>query len=445
MKQEKKKWSQAMTFIVLFGIVSLFSDMTHEGASSIRGAYLSLLGASAGMIGFVSGLGELVGYSMRYVFGKLTDKTKRYWPMTIFGYLLDVLAVPALALVGEHGWMWACALLIIQRMGKAIKKPAKDTIMSFAASQEGVGRSFGIQEMLDQIGAFAGPVLLYLVMLFQTDGTTFAVYSRCFAVLAIPGTITILLLIFTRMKFPNPERFEPEPKEYVPFKLKKEFVLYIAGISLFAFGFIDYSIIIMHVSRTYTQLAAGLAETTSLVSSGSLPLLYAGAMLVDAVAALVFGMMYDKKGMRALAWSTLLSAPFAIFVFRADSVPMLLLGIALWGVGMGAQESILKAAVPSMVPKARSRQVRSTTPGSFPSRRGSSKRWSSVSSRWKGYRSFGRKRVGLPSGAWAGASSGETSGPPGVSTTRSRSLRPTNSSRECRPNQARISRTSWAK
>mgnify|MGYP004624782489 CR=1 FL=1 len=142
MKQEKKNWSQAMTFIVLFGIVSLFSDMTHEGASSIRGAYLSLLGASAGMIGFVSGLGELVGYSMRYVFGKLTDKTKRYWPMTIFGYLLDVLAVPALALVGEHGWMWACALLIIQRMGKAIKKPAKDTIMSFAASQEGVGRSF---------------------------------------------------------------------------------------------------------------------------------------------------------------------------------------------------------------------------------------------------------------------------------------------------------------
>ena len=341
-----------MTFIVLFGIVSLFSDMTHEGASSIRGAYLSLLGASAGMIGFVSGLGELVGYSMRYVFGKLTDKTKHYWPMTIFGYVLDILAVPALALVGEHGWMWACALLIIQRMGKAIKKPAKDTIMSFAASQEGVGKSFGIQEVLDQIGAFLGPVLLYVVMLFKTDGSTFQIYSFCFAVLAIPGAITLILLLVTRRKFPNPEHFEPEPKEYVPFRMKKKFVLYIAGISLFAFGFIDYSIIIMHVSRTYTQLAAGLAETTSLVSSGSLPLLYAGAMLVDAVAALVFGMMYDKKGVRALVWSTLLSAPFAIFVFCADSVPMLLLGIALWGVGMGAQESILKAAVTSMVPKA---------------------------------------------------------------------------------------------
>ena len=341
-----------MLFIILFGIVSLFSDMTHEGASSIRGAYLSLLGASAATIGFISGLGELVGYSMRYVFGKLTDKSKQYWPMTIAGYVLDIIAVPALALVGEHGWIAACVLLVIQRMGKAIKKPAKDTIMSFAASQEGVGKSFGIQEVLDQIGAFIGPVLLYLVMLFKTEGTTFEIYSTCFAVLAIPGAITLILLIVTRCKFPNPEHFEPEPKEYIPFKMKKEFILYIVGISLFAFGFIDYSIIIMHVSRTYSHLASGLSETSALVSTGSLPLLYAGAMLVDAVAALFFGMMYDKNGVKALVWSTVISAPFAVFVFAFDSVPMLLIGVALWGVGMGAQESILKAAVTSMVPKA---------------------------------------------------------------------------------------------
>ena len=348
---KKKQLSQAMVFILLFGVVSLFSDMTHEGASSIRGAYLSLLGASAATIGFVSGLGELIGYSMRYVFGRLTDKTKRYWPMTVAGYVLDVLAVPALALVGENGWVAACGLLVIQRMGKAIKKPAKDTIMSFAASQEGVGRSFGIQEVLDQIGAFLGPVLLYLVMLVQTEGDTLRVYSTCFAVLAIPGGITILLLLATRRKFPNPEQFEPNPKEYIPFRMKKEFVLYIAGISLFAFGFIDYSMIVMHISRTWVGLAAGLSETSALVTTGTLPLLYAGAMLVDAVAALVFGTLYDRKGVKALVISTVISAPFAIFVFSARTVPMLLLGVALWGVGMGAQESILKAAVTSMVPK----------------------------------------------------------------------------------------------
>lgn len=351
MTSKKRCLSTAMAFILLFGIVSLFSDMTHEGASSIRGAYLSLLGASAATIGFVSGLGELVGYSMRYVFGKLTDKTKQYWPMVILGYGLDILAVPALALVGEHGWMWACGLLVIQRMGKAIKKPAKDTIMSFAASQEGAGKSFGLQELLDQIGAFLGPVLLYVVMLFQTEGTTFKVYASCFAALAIPGAITMILLLITKRKFPNPEQFEPEPKEYVPFRMKKEFLLYIAGISLFAFGFIDYSIVIMHVSRTFTELSPHLVQTTSLITTGTLPLLYAGAMLVDAVAALLFGFLYDRRGVAALVLSTLISAPFSVFIFSVHSVPALLLGIALWGVGMGAQESILKAAVTGMVPK----------------------------------------------------------------------------------------------
>ncbi len=338
-----KKISRAMLFIILFGIVSLFSDMTHEGASSIRGAYLALLGASAGTIGFISGLGELVGYSMRYVFGKITDKTRKYWPMVIFGYILDILAVPALALVGDKGWIAASILLVIQRMGKAIKKPAKDTIMSFAASQEGVGKSFGIQEMLDQIGAFLGPFFLYLVMLFKTEGSTFEIYRTCFAFLAIPGFITILLLLFTKNKFPNPESFEPESKKEDAFVMKKSFVYYIVGISLFAFGFMDYALIIMHISKSL----AGL----SLINEETLPLLYAGAMLVDAIAALIFGHIYDKKGVKALVISTLISAPFSLLIFGIKSEWAILFGLVLWGVGMGAQESILKAAVTSMVPK----------------------------------------------------------------------------------------------
>lgn len=349
---KKKNLSAAMGFIVLFGIVSLFSDMTHEGASSIRGAYMAMMGASAAAIGFASGLGELVGYSMRYVFGRLTDKTGKYWPMTILGYVLDIIAVPALALVGENGWVAACSLLIVQRMGKAIKKPAKDTIMSFAASQLGAGKSFGLQELLDQIGAFLGPVLLYLVMLFKRGEDAFSTYALCFAVLAIPGAVTLILLLVTRAKFPHPELFEPEPKQFVPFTLKKPFKLYIAGISLFAFGFADYALIIMHVSRHFAGgLSGALAQTGSLVSTGNLPLLYAGAMLVDALAALVFGNLYDKKGLTALVISTALSAMFAPLVFLTDSIPVLLAGIALWGVGMGAQESILKAAVTGMVPK----------------------------------------------------------------------------------------------
>lgn len=345
--KDNKKLTSSLIFIILFGIVSLFSDMTHEGASSLRGVYLSLLGASAGTIGFISGLGELVGYSLRYFFGKLTDKTHKYWQMTIFGYVLDILAVPALALVGSDGWIYACVLLVIQRMGKAIKKPAKDTIMSFAASQEGAGKSFAIQEMLDQIGAFLGPFFLYVVMLFKTEGTTFEIYSRCFAYLAIPGAITLILLLYTKKRFPNPEHFEPEPKEYIPFKMKDSFIFYIIGISLFSFGFIDYSLIIMHISKNLNVITGSVG----IINMETIPLIYAGAMLVDAISALIFGIMYDRNGIKALVISTIISAPFSLFVFGFNNIYAVLLGITVWGVGMGAQESILKAAVTSVVPK----------------------------------------------------------------------------------------------
>lgn len=342
--KKNRTLSPAMTFILMFGVVSLFSDMTHEGAASMRGAYLSFLGASAATIGFVSGLGELVGYAMRYVFGALTDKTGKYWPMVIAGYVLDILAVPALALVGEHGWVAASALLIIQRMGKAIKKPAKDTIMSFAASREGAGRSFAIQEVLDQIGAFLGPVLLFAVMSAKSGLPKAELYSAAFAVLAVPGAITLVLLLVTKKKFPNPEEFEGGKTVYEPLKLKRAFKIYMAGISLFAFGFMDYALILMHITKH-------MGHYGGLVTTGTLPLIYAGAMLVDAAAAVIFGHLFDKKGVGALVAATVAASPFAILVFYAESLPLLLLGVALWGVGMGAQESVLKAAVATMVDK----------------------------------------------------------------------------------------------
>lgn len=219
--------------------------------------------------------------------------------------------------------------------------------MSFAASQEGAGKSFAIQEMLDQIGAFLGPFFLYVVMLFKTEGTTFEIYSRCFAYLAIPGVITLILLLYTKKRFPNPEHFEPEPKEYIPFKMKDSFIFYIIGISLFSFGFIDYSLIIMHVSKNLNALTNGVG----LINMETIPLIYAGAMLVDAISALIFGIMYDRNGVKALVVSTIISAPFSLFIFGFNNIYMVLLGIILWGVGMGAQESILKAAVTSVVPK----------------------------------------------------------------------------------------------
>ena len=186
---------------------------------SIRGAYLALLGASAATIGFISGLGELIGYSLRLFFGRLADRTRHNWKITILGYCVDVLAIPALAFVGENGWISACGLLVAERLGKAVRKPAKYTLRSFAASQQGAGKSFAIQEALDQIGAFLGPVLLYHVMLVKSGDSVRETYSVCFAVLGIPAILTILMLFLAKRKFPKPESFEPEPKKIVLFRM----------------------------------------------------------------------------------------------------------------------------------------------------------------------------------------------------------------------------------
>lgn len=329
----------ALAFIILMGIVSLFSDITHEGAASIIGAYLSLAGASAAAIGFTSGLGGFIGYSLRIVTGVAADRTGKYWPMTILGYIIDCMAIPALGLVPRGGWILACGLILLQRIGKAVKKPAKDTLLSFAATQYGAGKSFAIQEVLDQIGAVLGPLILFLVLWLKKESDLFSAYTVCFLILGIPALATVVLLLFARNKFPNPEKFEPDVKKPVKLGMTRSFVLYLIAISLFSLGFLDFPLITMHTARK------------SLLPDDFLPLIYAGAMFLDAVAALVFGWLFDKYGLRTLMLSTLLAAPFAWFVFGGSSLWSLSIGVSLWGIGMGAQESVLKAAVTVLVPK----------------------------------------------------------------------------------------------
>lgn len=343
MEESKKGGSvkaAALHFIVLMGVVSLFSDVTHEGGKSIIGAYLNLSGAPAAAIGFIAGFGELLGYSLRYITGRIADRTKKYWALTIAGYAIDLLAVPLLALIPNGGWMWAALLIAAERTGKAIKKPAKDTLLSFAAAQNGVGKSFALQEFLDQLGAFAGPAALFLAMYFKGTGDGLTDYRRCFALLLFPALATLALLLAARHFFPAPEDFEADaPKASQKVGSNGAFTLYIVGISLFALGFMDFSLVTMHVSRR------------SLLPAEALPLLYAGAMAVDAVSALVFGWLYDKRGLSSLVWPTLLTSPFALFVFLMPQSWGVFAGAALWGVGMGAQESVLKAAVAALVPK----------------------------------------------------------------------------------------------
>ena len=346
---KKRTISGAIAFITLMGIVSLFSDLTHEGARSILGEYLNLAGASAAAIGFVSGIGELCGYSLRLISGLIADKTKKYWTLVIAGYVIQVLAIPALALVPEHGWVWACGLVILERVGKAVKKPAKNTLVSFAASEIGTGKGFAYQEFLDQLGAFLGPILLFVTALVKGTDDLFQTYRISFAVLLVPALITIALVLAAKIKYPDPEMFEKQEDKPENFRFGKSFALFMASICFFAFGFADFTLITLHAANT-----GAFPEST-------LSLLYAAAMAVDAFAALFFGWLFDRIGLKALIISTLCSAFFSCFIFMTGNARIIGIGIILWGIGIGAQESIMKAAVSGMVP----RSMRSTGFGIF--------------------------------------------------------------------------------
>jgi len=336
---DNNKRKAAYSFLVLLGVVSLFSDLTYEGARSIIGPYMLLLGASAATVGFVSGLGECIGYALRLVTGFISDKTRKYWLLTIIGYAMNVVVIPALALAPGFGWVYACALLLLERVGKAIRNPAKNTLASFAASEVGEGKGFALQEAMDQIGAFLGPMMLFIVLTVKGKEEKLSAYALGFLILGIPALITLGLILFARKKYPRPHEFERETPRASGKGLKSAYWFYLIGISFLAAGFADFPLMAYHFAKT------------RLLDENLVPVLYAIAMGIDAASALVFGRMYDRRGMTAIMISSAVSALFAPFAFLGGSPALAIIGVALWGVGMGAQESILKAAVTTIVPK----------------------------------------------------------------------------------------------
>ncbi len=324
------KKSAALAFIVMMGGVSLLADLTYEGARSITGPFLAVLGASGAVVGVVAGFGELVGYGLRLLSGYVTDRTRRYWTITLLGYAVNLLAVPLLALAGS--WEVAAVLIIAERMGKAIRVPARDAMLSHATSQVGHGWGFGLHEALDQIGAVLGPLLMAAVLAFRES------YQMGFAVLIVPALLALTLLLVARARFPTPREFEVEtsPRLEHGRRFPRSFWLYLAAVSLVALGYADFPLIAYHFKQ-----AAVVPDTW-------IPIFYAVAMGVDALAALLFGRLFDRFGLPVLAGAVLLAAPFAALAFLG-SFEVALIGMALWGVGMGAQESIMRAVIPTMV------------------------------------------------------------------------------------------------
>jgi MFS family permease len=310
--------------------MSFFADFTYEGSRSIIGPYLATLGTSAVAVAIITGFGELLGYGLRLVSGRLSDQTGKFWPITIFGYIIQMCAVPLLALAGN--WQVAALLIILERVGKATRNPPRDVMLSHAAKEAGgYGWAFGVHEALDQSGALFGPLLIAAVLAWRGD------YRVAFGVLAVPALIMLSLLLVARLRYPRPEDLEANPPDVKAAGLPRVYWIYLAGAVLVAVGFADFPFIAYHFQR---------AEA---IPARWIPIFYAVAMGVSGGGSLLFGRLFDRFGIIILLPLTLLSALFAPLVFLGGFWAALI-GVALWGMGIGVHESIIPAAVALMVP-----------------------------------------------------------------------------------------------
>lgn len=322
----------ALRFVLLIGVLSFFADFTYEGARSVTGPYLASLQASAFVVGIVLGAGELLGYGLRLVSGRLADATGRFWPITICGYIVQMAAVPALALTDN--WPAAAALIILERIGKAVRNPPRDVMLSYAGKRMGgYGWAFGVHEACDQFGAMLGPLLVAVVLGRRGD------YRAAFAVLLVPALLNLLFVTVARLSFPSPEDLDSERAEQdAPRgRFPTQFWVYMAGAALVAAGFADYGLIAYHFTKA------------KVISAHAVPVMYAIAMATSGGSSLLFGRMFDRHGFPVLIVLTVIGLLFAPLVFFGGFAAIVL-GAAIWGMGMGVHESIIPAAVSSFVP-----------------------------------------------------------------------------------------------
>ena len=338
----KKK---ALKLIFLFGIISLLGDAIYEGARSVNGPYLAILGANAAIIGFVAGAGEFLGYGIRIFSGYFSDKTKAYWFFTIIGYGL-LFTVPLLSLAGI--WQLAALFIISERIGKALRNPAKDTILSHSTKQVGTGTGFAIVEVLDQIGAIIGPLIFsVLFFLIGVSGNAISDYQIGYSLLWIPFILLMIVIIIAYFLVKNPQ--ELEKKEVVSKgdeRFSKVFWLYTIFSFVTTFGFVNFVLIGYHI------------KVQSILPDAEIPLLYAIAMGIDAVMAIVIGKTYDslknkKKndnaGLLTLIVIPLLSIFIPLFAFSMNYL-FIIFSMILWGMVMGAHETIMKSAIADITP-----------------------------------------------------------------------------------------------
>ncbi|MGB9727551.1 MAG: MFS transporter [Nitrososphaeria archaeon] len=330
--------------VTLIGLVSMMGDIVYEGGRSVVPSYLQLLGASAFIVGLVSGLGDFIGYALRLVSGYLSDKSRVYWQFMFIGYGL-IIAIPMLSITSF--WPIAALLVILERLGKAVRAPARDTILSIISKGVGVGKAFGLHELMDQIGAVTGPLIVSAILYFALNN-----YTITFATLFIPYTILLVTLSYVYLKVRSKvlENMSYETSSGGK-SFSKDFYIYSLAVFANVLGLIPASLILYKASIILSPYKMDWL----------VPLLFMLIQLVDAPTALVAGIVFDRIGTIILTIPFFLSIFASFFTFYASNLTFLIVSCIFYGIVLGMQESVYRAAVSYYVP----REARGTAYGVF--------------------------------------------------------------------------------
>lgn len=336
--------------VVGFGLVSLATDVVSDGARPLAGPLLAQLGASALLVGLVTGGAEAAAQGLRVIFGPWADRTGKYWTFTLAGYALTALCVPLLAFApaaGAAGLGAASVLIIGDRVGKAVRSPAKTVLLASAAKHVGRGRGFAVHKSLDLTGALLGPVIVAAVL------AATGLISAAFAVLAVPAAAALALLLWLRRRLAAPDgegsggsdgsdgaRAPTAPAGRPASLLSGVFLPFAVCAFFWSAGLVAFGVISYHLT------------TAAAVAAPVVPLLYAAAMGAAALGALGSGFLYDRAGPAVLLSLPVLIAAVPVLAF-STGIGLVLAGVAIWGAATGIQDSTVKALVADLVPEAR--------------------------------------------------------------------------------------------
>jgi MFS family permease len=315
------------------GFVSMFMDISSEMIHGLLPVFLiSVLGASAEMVGLIEGVGEGTASISKLFSGWLSDKLRKRKALAVVGYGLGALSKPLFALAPTASFVLAARFS--DRIGKGIRGAPRDALVGDMVPAGLRGAAYGLRQALDTVGAFAGPLLAIVLMAALHDN-----FRLIFWLALIPGLISVLVLIMGVREPPHQATATQAPVKFSDLKAVGTVYWIVVGVGA-----------VLTLAR-FSEAFLILRAQNAGLSLALAPLVLVIMNIVYALSAYPLGALsdrIDRKKMLALGFATLIAAD--IVLAAAPNLTIVMIGIALWGLHMGMTQGLLSALVADAAP-----------------------------------------------------------------------------------------------